>query len=357
MRNLLKNPFATFSLAALVVVILVAGLRPFDFAPKNRVTHTVGQDGLRFSRPGIAYGAGEMRFGEGALTIEILFKSGRGHSHGIARILSVSDADGNEIFFIGVWRSSIIVRKGYAGDSGRGRELGVKDAARAGETHLLAVTTSKDGTSIFLDGKIAREAPNFSILREGAPLMGRLVLGNSPDGSNQWYGEILGVGIFNRRMDPADAGDRYRAWMGAGESRKDIADLADGSASFFAFQGSSGRLAANLAGGPDLVIPATFRPLKRKILEVPGKGYRLDRSQVKDIMLNVVGFVPFGFLLCLFLAGDGGATIRTRLTVVLLGGGLSLFIELSQAFLPTRSSSVLDLVFNTLGTVIGAMLF
>ncbi len=327
MRNLLKNPFATFSLAALIVVILVAGLRPFNFAPKNRVTHTE-KGGLTFSRPGIAYSADMIDLGPEAFTVELLYKTDRSHSYGIPRILSVSDANGNEIFFIGTWRSSIIVRNVNAQGSRSGREIGVRDAAGVGETHLLTVTTSQEGTSIFLDGKLVKEAPDFSILREGIPLMGRLVLGNSPDGFNQWYGEILGVGVFNRRMNPAVAGDRYGAWTGA-----------------------------NLAGGPELVIPTTFRPLKRTVLEVPGKGYRLNRSQVKDIILNVVGFVPFGFLLCLFLAGDGGATIRTRLTVILLGGGLSLFIELSQAFLPTRSSSVLDLVFNTLGTVIGAMLF
>ncbi|HDL53158.1 MAG TPA: HD domain-containing protein, partial [Proteobacteria bacterium] len=206
MRNLLKNPFATFSLAALIVVILVAGLRPFNFAPKNRVTHTE-KGGLTFSRPGIAYSADMIDLGPEAFTVELLYKTDRSHSYGIPRILSVSDANGNEIFFIGTWRSSIIVRNVNAQGSRSGREIGVRDAAGVGETHLLTVTTSQEGTSIFLDGKLVKEAPDFSILREGIPLMGRLVLGNSPDGSNQWYGEILGVGVFNRRMNPAVAGD------------------------------------------------------------------------------------------------------------------------------------------------------
>ena len=42
---------------------------------------------------------------------------------------------------------------------------------------------------------------------------------------------------------------------------------------------------------------------------------------------------------------------------ILLGFCLSLAIELTQAYLPMRDSSLLDVISNTLGTVAGILLF
>ena len=42
---------------------------------------------------------------------------------------------------------------------------------------------------------------------------------------------------------------------------------------------------------------------------------------------------------------------------LLLGAGISLFIELLQVYLPTRDSSLTDVITNVLGTYIGARLF
>jgi VanZ family protein len=43
--------------------------------------------------------------------------------------------------------------------------------------------------------------------------------------------------------------------------------------------------------------------------------------------------------------------------VALLGMGMSLSIELTQAYLPTRDSSLIDVLMNSLGTILGIALF
>lgn len=74
-----------------------------------------------------------------------------------------------------------------------------------------------------------------------------------------------------------------------------------------------------------------------------------------DVIGNIVVFMPLGF-------GLAGALHQAKLWQTVrratLGGfGLSLLIELSQLALPSRTTDIDDLIFNTLGTVVGALGF
>jgi glycopeptide antibiotics resistance protein len=76
---------------------------------------------------------------------------------------------------------------------------------------------------------------------------------------------------------------------------------------------------------------------------------------LSDVLLNIAGFVPVGFLLCAYLA-----LTRPRanaiLYSVLAGGVLSFAIEVMQAYIPRRISGVTDIITNTLGAALGAWL-
>lgn len=74
-----------------------------------------------------------------------------------------------------------------------------------------------------------------------------------------------------------------------------------------------------------------------------------------DVIGNMVVFAPLGF-------GLAGALYQTRLLQTIglaaLGGFcLSLLIELGQLLIPSRSTDIDDLFFNTLGATIGALGF
>ena len=79
-------------------------------------------------------------------------------------------------------------------------------------------------------------------------------------------------------------------------------------------------------------------------------------SYWKDIAVNIFGFIPLGFLFLAYFA-IVKQNPRPTMMVVTLGFAISLTIEVAQRFLPTRDSSMMDLMTNTLGTFLGVLLF
>jgi VanZ family protein len=89
------------------------------------------------------------------------------------------------------------------------------------------------------------------------------------------------------------------------------------------------------------------------VLAVP-HPFRLHRI---DTVINILGFIPLGFFLCAYLHDAKHFAERNALVrATILGTLTSLGIELLQVFLPSRDSSLLDVINNAVGTIMGAFL-
>ena len=78
----------------------------------------------------------------------------------------------------------------------------------------------------------------------------------------------------------------------------------------------------------------------------------------RDIVRNLLGFIPFGVCFAAYLAFKTRlARRRIFLLTVVAGGAISLTIELLQGFLPSRDSSMEDLICNIVSSAAGALLF
>ena len=75
-----------------------------------------------------------------------------------------------------------------------------------------------------------------------------------------------------------------------------------------------------------------------------------------DVVLNVLAYIPLGLLARLYF-GTRATRLPPFVCAVALGAALSLSMELAQLFIPNRVSSIQDVVANTSGTTIGALLF
>jgi len=80
-----------------------------------------------------------------------------------------------------------------------------------------------------------------------------------------------------------------------------------------------------------------------------------QRAGRGDVFNNLLLYAPFGFFLALVLEPRAGRT-GALVGALLLGGSLSLLLELLQASVPGRVSSLRDLTLNGTGAFAGALL-
>jgi glycopeptide antibiotics resistance protein len=75
-----------------------------------------------------------------------------------------------------------------------------------------------------------------------------------------------------------------------------------------------------------------------------------------DVYANVLFFLPWGFLLAIWMARRGAGFIVCVVIAMCTGAFLSCTVELLQLFAPSRSTSFVDLVTNSFGATVGALL-
>lgn len=91
---------------------------------------------------------------------------------------------------------------------------------------------------------------------------------------------------------------------------------------------------------------ASVRPVPTQIVSVI----------ILPLLGNIALFVPWGFLAFISLYTTGRPTVQTYVLTILLGLTFSLSIEAYQYFLPTRVADINDIIWNTSGTILGAIL-
>ena len=108
-----------------------------------------------------------------------------------------------------------------------------------------------------------------------------------------------------------------------------------------------------------MIVYASLGPFSAWMLPIPGTPYFLfapwpPRYSRFDIAINVIAYAPFGLALAMIGARIGALMRVVRGTAG--GAVLSLSMESTQMLLPTRDASTIDLLSNTAGAALGALI-
>jgi VanZ family protein len=349
---------------AILITLFLAGLWPFTFWQENKLEWLKDRNGIRFHEPGIIYSPEPLKVSaqnslhNGEITIDIWLQPETEPAYSIAHILTFFDGTRSENLIIAQWKSELIIRSMNTNSPNRKKykEIGVANALPKGKLRFITITSGKGGTSIYLDGSLAKVYPNYRLSVENQRTLGNLILGNSSIGKNLWKGNIKGLAIYNNFLKPAQVSHNYSTWQEAGSP---LLSEDDGIIALYLFNDESGNLVHDCSHQQnELIIPATFTVLQKKILELPVADFKPSLSYFVDLAVNITGFIPFGIFFTLYLSQvKNSFNYRIYLFTVLMGMVISLTIEILQAYIPTRSSSSIDLITNTLGTTIGVVIF
>lgn len=303
-----------------IAAYLLAGLYPYRFAPPAPATIDNGAAfssarNLRLASPGIAVTAAAPAWLQqakelSALELALEVRAAGPEQYGPARIFTLSASPLLRNITVAQQGSSLVLRLRTAQTSLNGTpEYSIKRVFEQPGWRRIAVVIRGISLEVSVDGdlRVSDRLPLQPLQVWDGDY--RLALGNELSGNRPWLGEV--------RKATVRVGERAYDYL-----------------------------------APDaLQIPQELKITSSAAARLARySASALSNANVRDWLINFLGFVPFGWLL--------GMALRPRsaiLAATLLAAVISALIESSQLLLlPDRFPSVVDFLLNTLGATAGA---
>jgi hypothetical protein len=348
--------------------MLFVGLWPFDPSPKNRACWIPDQEGLYFdgqnrrlklSVGGIGYtpfplsSSKPAHLERGSFTIEMVLRPTLEITSGVPHVLGFIDSSGEEAFYLGQWKQSLIIRWFTCDEKGKRRlkEIGVRDVLLKEKTQRLTLVSNRTACSFYVNGELAKSFQGVSLLNERASIRGcSVVLGNSMSAKGPWTGTVLALKIYERALGGSEIGQDKTTPAGSATPEGLIAAFEIGK--------NPSNSIPDLSGNRNTLAVPERVTLRNSILAWPDWWKHKDSSPAGDILVNILGFMPFGFLFASWRKQADGSRRWCSCGLAILAGALvSFLIEVSQAFIPARDSSMADFISNTGGAALGVGLW
>jgi len=332
--------------------ILVAGLWPFH-SPKNEVYWLENENGLRFGRHSTILSTGTLERASSdrpSTSLELWIAPALTWDTG-ALVAFYDPLTDRQLSLHQRYTDLVLQREtSDAHHQPDLVEMKVHNVFRKKQA-LITVTTDGTETAVYIDGQLATRSLWFGLSADD--LTGKLIVATTALQSHSWSGQVRGLAVYRSKLSPQQTAKHYVDWM---QKRSPEITDEERALAVYLFDEHAGRIIHNqLTSGTDLYIPERYLVVHQILLESAWQEFHKQRNYLKNVFINVAGFVPLGFFLHAYFSSI--RRIRcAALATVMVGATVSLTIEVLQAYLPTRDSGTTDLITNTLGTCIGAAL-
>jgi len=327
----------------MTALLAYATLTPFNFLQRNRA-EVLPDGGIVFSGYSTAYPLNPPAKIAHPDSMTIVLRLATAMRGGQGIVLDYAASDRSVNMRIEQWRNDLLFSIGTSGPRQR-CYLGLSDAMKPGEA--FTAVFFYDGRT--LSGWQSRGKAQRATLPAGSRLNwdpeASLSLGSTVNGKFDWSGTLYSLAIYDRilTLDDLMPGEPGRG----------------GSPALLQYEFGPGtpRVVRDLGRKPvaDLIIPDRVLAPRRELLSSPSEYWRAPVDDY-DVFLNILAFVPYGYVLAIALRSLLRGPALPLVTAALLVIVLSLSIETLQHFLPTRNSSLMDVISNSVGGVLGILL-
>ncbi len=374
MALIYRDPFAGLyrkTLPIYTVVLMLIVLWPFDFRFTNKENQTKwlsGTTGIEFPGEGevISGRSTEALFdrlvkGSG-LSLELWCAPANTTQHGPAVLISYSQAQRLRNFTVGQSGTGLIVmlRTERTNLNGMYPHLWVKNFFIDSAVLHLLITYDHSKQAVYVNGqrRMKAEIPSggFSNWDPG----NRLVLGNDVAGDRPWLGRLFYVAVYDRALSDEEVRQCYlhgNDWLSVAAKGPPLGPEAVVQYLFDEGRGNIVKDTGSLKAPLDLHIPEKIESRGKPFLKFSWNRLKSSNPGTRlEMVLNMLLFIPFGFLLYAVLAGHIGTRFANVLIVLAVGLTTSLSVESLQYFSRSRHSSLNDVAANMAGVLAGIVL-
>lgn len=327
------------------IVTLFFGLKPFNFISRNDICFDENAGGIQLNPSSVAKESHLRSIAYTEKSIEIppysslsicLELTPARKPFGLGCIVVMNDGEPQPPLIIAQWQHYLIIRSRRSEYSSKMpyQEHGFQNCFISGETSRILIAHQPGETNIYLNEELVSQQKGFDLIERDLPTTGRIAFGN--DGvvnGRSWVGTIKYFALYDEFIAPADQ---------LNETSLPLIEY-----DFCNFQ--NWYVPNRQAEAFDLRVPEYYQSLIFKRFERLSSWKTHAIEAKNDIIINIFGFMPFGFAVYILLQQRIRSRLILFLMTCLIAISFSLAIESLQLFLPSRVSSQLDIVCNGLG--------
>ena len=263
------------------------------------------------------------------LELDITMPKFKGHSMYLLDMPNQKKRTDN--FIIWQWQQHIIVMNGNDFDSKRKEPKLL--AKLAPGNYTITVIATKNKSQLFVNNRLVNEVDAFISLPRSLS-SGKISLGNSSRRANSWTGSINVFSLRNLNNNSTQISYKFNQNNIQQNAFKDTYQI-----------------------GGDIVLEKYPKPLIQDYFIEPIHFKLKSKEDRQDVLLNIFGFIPIAFVMMMLYSRNDQPLIKATIKTLCLGILLSFFIEYTQGWIPSRTSSYRDLTLNSISTALGIGLF
>lgn len=342
-----------FFLGAALLATLFFGLHPKDFGGEH--IPSINQTGdLSFTKYSIAtvdtnwsyVSEIDTKQGEPRLSINLEIPVIPDHRGRFAIIFSINDTLGYSQMLLGQWKNSLVIMSGndYSNQSNQPRITVPLDSV-PGYAHpqkvRVEIETTVASTSVFINEHMMARSTHYKV-----PLSNDIFtvsLGNTLNRKHGWLGTISAFTLDYKNCTTVDTGENLSHCHQTHTIDLNEALLSLSNSTNYVLQQSS-----------TLVLHSPYTMLSMEWLSLGSTLHRNSSAHIKDVLINLLGFIPVALGIFIICTAQYKA-VFSAITTIIATIFLSLLIESVQVFIPSRTSSIIDVTANSLAGVCTAL--